>query len=63
MATVSIQVQCPVLWLQFELIPENSADSASITFSLLFRRWRPRTRWEGCKYCGDGLLECGADKV
>jgi len=23
MATVSIQVQCPVLWLQFELIPEK----------------------------------------
>ena len=45
-----IEVQCPMLlwvWLQFELVcddPRNnySADDASATFSLLFRRKRLR---------------------
>jgi len=50
MATISIQMQCPVLlwvWLQFELVcddPRNTALMMPSSLALLFRRRRLRKR-------------------
>ena len=54
MATVNIQVQCPVLW------PEKWSSVTFSLYSLEEEDWGPDE--EVGKYCGDGLLGYGDDE-